>query len=255
MKKINYILLFCFFNATAIQAQDVSELEADIQKKNPFTEARYNFFKKTIIVFNEYLDTDSGSFNTLDLRILLPIGNKSWQLRADIPLISTNSATENTTGFGDLSFAAAYIPYLTKKQGIGLRGRIYTNSAQNPSFGSGKWVFAPTVFYGYFFTPKQKLLWLANVEYQFSFAGNSDRNNISTAILDNSIIYNFKKNWVAADVTFRYNAIAEGYNNSAYVEFGRKFTPDAMFYIHPSIGFGGAKSYNTGLELGLLVFY
>lgn len=255
MKKLQFAFILSLLTVFSVQSQDDAEIEAEIQNNSPFSEARYNFFKKTVIVFNEYLDTDSGSFNTLDLRILLPIGNKAWQLRADIPLISTNTGTDITTGFGDLSFAASYIPYLNKKRGIALRGRVYTNSAQNPSFGTGKWVFAPAFFYGEFFGKNKKFLWISNVEYQISFAGDSDRSNISNAILDNSIIYNFKKNWVAADVTFRYNAIVEGYNNSVYVEFGRKFTPDAMFYIHPSMGFGDAKSYNTGLELGLLIYY
>lgn len=255
MKKINFTLFICLLITVTIQAQEDAEAEADIQKKNPFTEARYNFFKKTVIIFNEYLDTDSGSYNTLDLRVLLPIGNKAWQLRGDVPLVSTNTSSINKTGFGDLSFAVSYIPYLSKKRGIGLRGRLFTNSAQDPSFGTGKWVFAPTFFYGEFLGQNRKMLWLSNVEYQFSFAGCSDRKDISMSIFDNSLIYNFKKNWVAANVTLRYNAIAEGFNNSAYVEFGRKFTPDAMFYIHPSMGFGDAKSYNYGMEVGLLVFY
>ncbi len=255
MKKIHFIFIFIVLIIFSSQAQNEAEIEADIQNNNPFSEPRYSFFKKTVLVFNEYLNTDNGSFNTFDLRVLLPIGNKAWQLRADIPLISTNTETKNTTGFGDLSFAAAYIPFLNKKRGIGLRGRIFTNSAQNPSFGTGKWVFAPTFFYGQYIGKERKFLWISNLEYQFSFAGSSNRNDISTAIFDNSLIFNFKKNWIAANVTFRYKTITEGYNNSVYFEFGRKFTPDAIFYIHPSIGFGDQKAYNNGLEVGLLIFY
>ena len=255
MKKLHFAFLASIFIVFSMQAQEDAEAEADLQNSSPFSEPRYNFFKKTILVFNEYLDTDSGSFNTLDLRLLLPIGNKTWQLRADVPLVSTNTASINKTGFGDLSFAASYIPYLTKKRGVGLRGRLFTNSASDPSFGSGKWVFAPTFFYGQYFDESKKFFWISNVEYQFSFAGSSNRNDISTTILDNSLIFNFGKNWVSGNVTFRYNAIAEGFNNSAYLEFGRKFTPDAMFYIHPSMGFGDKKSYNYGMELGLLIFY
>lgn len=255
MRKLYFTFLTSLFIVFSMQSQEDAEFEADIQNNSPFSEPRYNFFKKTVLVFNEYLDTDSGSFNTLDLRLLLPIGNKSWQLRADVPLVSTNTNSINKTGFGDLSFAASYIPYLTKKRGIGIRGRLYTNSASDPSFGNGKWVFAPTFFYGQYLDEKKKFFWISNVEYQFSFAGSSNRSDISTAISDNSLIFNFGKNWVAANATFRYKTITEGFNNSAYLEFGRKFTPDAIYYIHPSVAFGGQKSYNYGMELGLLIFF
>lgn len=255
MKKLPFTFLFTLIFFITIQAQDAALLKADLQKNNPFTEARYNFFKKTIIIFNEYLDTDNGSFNTLNLRALLPVGNKAWQLRADVPLISTNTSSLNQTGFGDFSFAVSYIPYLKNKKGIGLRGRIFANSAQDPSFGTGKWVFAPTFFYGQYLNNKKKLLWLSNLEYQFSFAGSSNRDDISTAISDNSIVFNFNKNWIAGNITFRYKTIDEGINNSAYIEFGRKFTSDALFYIHPSIAFGDKRAYNYGMELGLLIYY
>jgi hypothetical protein len=63
------------------------------------------------------------------------------------------------------------------------------------------------------------------------------------------------KNWFGINTALRYNHTIEGFQNSAFIEFGRKFTPDSMFYIHPSIGYGGAKSYNYGYELGVLILF
>lgn len=250
MKIKPFILVLNLVFICSLHAQ-----EDTIAESNPFNEARYNYFKKTIILFNEYLNKDTGSFNTTNFRILEPIGNKDWNLRLDIPLISTNSNSINKTGLGDISFATSYIIALNKKKGIGARVRIFTNSASNPSFGSGKWVFAPTIFYGLYLDKSNKILWLSNVEYQFSFAGPSDRNDISTSVFENALLYNFKKNWIAGNVALRYNDVINGFQNSAYLEFGRKFGKESMFYIHPSIGFGDEKFYKNGLELGLIILY
>ena len=108
---------------------------------------------------------------------------------------------------------------------------------------------------GLYLKKKKKLLWLPDVEYQISFAGASDRNDINIAIFENVVIYRFEKNWLSGDVALRYNEVLNGYQNTAYLEFGRKFSKEAMFYIHPSIGFGNKKAYNNGLELGLVILY
>lgn len=250
MKFILSSILFNFIFIASLQAQEDAVIAS-----NPFAEARYNYFKDAVIVYNEYLNMDAGSFNTTDFRILKPIGKKDWNLRLDVPLVSTNTNSKNKTGLGDISFAVSYIIQLNEKRGIGARARVFSNSASNPSFGTGKWVFNPTVFYGIYLDKSRKLLWLPDAEYQISFAGASDRNDINIAIIENLLIYRFGKNWVSGDVAFRYNEVSDGFQNNAYLEFGRKFTKEAMFYIHPSVGFGDKKAYNTGLEIGLAILY
>jgi hypothetical protein len=105
------------------------------------------------------------------------------------------------------------------------------------------------------YTLTNKILWLSDIEYQFSFAGSSNRNDISTSVFENALIYSFKKNWIGGNIAIRYNDVINGFQNSSYLEFGRKFSKESMFYIHPSIGFGGKKSYNNGLELGLVIIH
>jgi len=250
MKSIFYLLFLNIFFICTIQAQ-----EEAVSETNPFADVRYNYFKKTVILFNEYLNTDSGSFNTTNFRILEPIGNKDWTLRLDIPLISTNTYSKDKTGLGDIAFATSYIIDLNNKRGFAVRTKVISNSASNPSFGSGKWIFVPTLFYGLYLDKSNRILWLSDIEYQVSFAGSSNRNDISTSVFENALIYSFKKNWIGGNIAIRYNDIINGFQNSAFLEFGRKFSKESMFYIHPSIGFGGKKSYNNGLELGLVILY
>ncbi|KQB37331.1 hypothetical protein [Flavobacterium aquidurense] len=249
MNKLFFFYLSFLLIVFSVKAQDTLKRE-----KNPYTEARYHYYLKTILFFNEYLDTDSGSYNTTQLRFLHPIANKAWNLRVDLPLISTNTSTNIKTGIGDIGVGISYIPYLDQSKGIAFRARVISNSAVDPAFGTGKWVFAPALFYGTYFIEK-KMLWIASLENQLSFAGSHNRQNINTTALENYFMYIIGKNWIAADVAFRYNATNKGYPNNAFVEFGRKFTSNNMFYIHPSIAFGGQKTYNYGIEAGLLILF
>ncbi|TPG44022.1 lipid A phosphoethanolamine transferase [Flavobacterium pectinovorum] len=248
MKKLQLFFWIFFLFTLSIKAQDTAETNS------PFSEARYNYFLKTILLFNEYLDTDTGSFNTTQLRILHPIGNKAWNLRLDVPLISTNTSSINKTGFGDVGVGVSYIPFFKKNKGVAFRARVVSNSAVDPSLGSGKWVFIPTVFYGKYFKGKQ-FLWISSLEYQTSFAGSSNRNDISVTAFENVVLWFFGKNWIATDAAFRYNSRLDGFQNNAFLEFGRKITPVNLVYIHPSVAFGGEKTYNYGLEAGVLILF
>lgn len=250
MKKLYLFLLLFFFITFLAKAQDTEEAA-----KNVYTEARYHYYLKTILLFNEYLDTDSGSFNTTELRFLHPIANKAWNLRLDLPLISTNSSSDNKTGIGDIGAGISYIPYLEHQNGgIAFRARVISNSATDPARGSGKWVFAPAVFYGKYLK-KDKILWISSLENQLSFAGSDNRDDINTTSFENYFMFIMGKNWIAADAAFRYNATNKGFPNNAFLEFGRKITANDMAYIHPSVGFGSHKSYNFGIEVGMLILF
>jgi hypothetical protein len=249
MKKNIIIIAIVFTVSLNVKAQD------SIKYSNPLMEVRFNFFKKSVILFNEYLDTDNGSFNTTNFRILYPIGKKTWLLRADVPLISTNTTSINKSGLGDFAVAASYIPYVKNKTGIAIRAKVTTNSAIDSNFGTGKWVFTPTLTMGNYLGNHKKYLWLSLIENQISFAGDSNRNDINTTVFENTFLYFIGKNWLSLDTAFRYNNTIDGFQNSAYIEFGRKFTPDSMFYIHPSVVYGGSKSYNYGYELGVLILF
>lgn len=252
MRKLLILLLFIISPVVLINAQDKKTIRSE---KNPFSEARFTYFKEVIVLFNEYLDTKSGSYNTTNFRILKPIGSRAWTIRFDAPLVSTNSSSINKSGLGDISIGSSFIPYLTKKSGIATRLKMTSNSASNPSFGSGKWIISPAVFYGTYIDKNKKLLLISDLEYQFSFAGSKNRADIRTTVLESTLIYSFAKNWISSNIAFRYNETRQGFQNSTSIEFGRKFTPNSLFYIHPSVAFGDQKSYNYGIELGVVILY
>lgn len=254
MNKLQILFLFHFLITFSVQAQEKSQGDNE-DSQNIYTEARYHYYLKTILLFNEYLDTETGSFNTTQIRFLHPNANKAWNLRVDLPLVSTNTSSINKTGIGDIGVGISYIPYLKYDSGgIAFRARVISNSAVDPALGSGKWVIAPAIFYGKYLI-RNKLLWITSLENQSSFAGSDNRNSINLTAFENYFMYIFGKNWVAADVAFRYNATNKGYPSNTFIEFGRKITKNDMAYIHPSMGFGGRKTYNYGLEVGMLILF
>ena len=162
-------------------------------------------------MFNEYLETKNGSFNTTNFRILKPLGNRAWTIRFDAPLISTNSNTINKSGLGDLSLATSFIPYLTKKSGIATRLKIASNSANNPNFGSGKWVISPAIFYGTYIDTNKKLLLISDLEYQFSVAGSKNRADIRTTVIESTLIYSFAKTGSVQTLLFVTTRLDKGF--------------------------------------------
>jgi hypothetical protein len=246
MKK--QLIFISLLISTAINAQGT------IESNSPYSALRYHYFVNTLLFFNEYLDTDNGSFNTTQLRVLLPIGSKAWNVRFDVPLISASTNSENKTGLGDLGAGISYIPYRDKNNAFAFRAKVSANSAVDPNFGSGKWVIMPAVFFSAYLKEK-KLLWITYIEYQASFAGSSQRSDVSVIVNEHTLLYFFGKNWISGDVAVRYNTVLDGFQNNAFLEFGRKITPDNLIYIHPSAAFGGKKTYNYGIEAGILILF
>lgn len=82
----------------------------EIISRSFLTEPRFNFFRKTVLIYNEYLNSNGSTYNTTNLRILHPFGNKALNFRFDLPIISTNSPElSGQTGLGDIDLSIAYI--------------------------------------------------------------------------------------------------------------------------------------------------
>ena len=208
MRKLLLLLCFILSHWGIVNAQDKKTIRSE---QNPFSEARFTYFKETIVLFNEYLETKNGSFNTTNFRILKPIGNRAWTIRFDAPLISTNSNTINKSGLGDLSLATSFIPYLTKKSGIATRLKIASNSANNPNFGSGKWVISTAILYGTYIDTNKKLLLISDLEYQFSVAGSKNRADIRTTVIESTLIYFLPKTGSVQTLLFVTTRLDKGF--------------------------------------------
>ena len=208
MRKLLLLLCFILSHWGIVNAQDKKTIRSE---QNPFSEARFTYFKETIVLFNEYLETKNGSFNTTNFRILKPLGNRAWTIRFDAPLISTNSNTINKSGLGDLSLATSFIPYLTKTSGIATRLKIASNSANNPNFGSGKWVISPAIFYGTYIDTNKKLLLISDLEYQFSVAGSKNRADIRTTVIESTLIYFLPKTGSVQTLLFVTTRLDKGF--------------------------------------------
>ncbi|MFV0237984.1 MAG: hypothetical protein ACK5HU_05575 [Flavobacteriales bacterium] len=209
---------------------------------------KYTFFKHNVVMFNEYLDEEGKGKNTTNLRYTSPVGKGNWNIRVDIPVVSSELSGKN--GLGNLSASFTYIPFMTKNIGYWVRGRVFSPTASPSELGSGKWLFSPTVGFGKKFD--KNLTYLASYEHRFSFAGSSNQNDYHTGIIDTSLIFGVEKYW------FSFNPnIFVNYENNAQVstfmafEIGRRLVSEVDFYISPSFGIGDSKPHDFGLEFGL----
>ncbi|WP_414000280.1 lipid A phosphoethanolamine transferase [Flavobacterium sp. W1B] len=249
MKATVFFAFVLLFLATRMNAQETAS-------QNMLTEPRFNFYKRTLITYNEYLNTNAGFFNTTNFRLLYPFGNKALNFRLDLPIVTSNvSNLGNQTGIGDIDFSIAYIPKLNDKIGYAIRGKIIIPTATESAFGGGKWVFIASGFLGHYWDSKKKWFSITTLEHQFSFAGQQASPPVNTILFENVIYYSFKKNWIGADATIRYSFELKGYRNIFAIEYGYKISPRFNTYIHPSIGFGSQKSYNNGIEIGTLIYF
>ncbi|APD06635.1 hypothetical protein UJ101_01107 [Flavobacteriaceae bacterium UJ101] len=210
---------------------------------------KYTFFRHNVIMFNEYLDINEKGYNTTQIRYKTPIGKGHWNVRVDVPVVSDESSGKN--GLGDLYASVAYIPYMTKKIGYWIRGRVFAPTASSSGLGYGKWLFSPTVGIGKTFS--KNFTYLLSYEHRFSFAGQSDRSDYHRGIIDTSLIFSPKNFWFS----FNPNLFFDYENNvrtSAFAAFeiGRQLSTGFDFYIRPSFGIGDYRPYNTGFEFGLV---
>lgn len=250
-KKINLFLILFFFFPFFFKSQD--DLNEKINEDSTVIKTKYNYFHNTFIFFNEYLDTPNGSFNTTQARVNFPVFNKAWDMRFDLPLVSGESSTKNKTGLGDISAALTYLPFFVKdKHAIFVRVKVSSNSASDKNFGYGKWIITPGILYQKTFGGRNQFFWISSIEYKRSIFGQKNKNKVETFSFENLIQYSFSKYWLSANYNLYRNIFSKRFENKVFTEFGVNLSKFSL-YVHPSIGLGRHRSYNHGLEFGILV--
>lgn len=143
-----------------------------------------------------------GSFdrtlNVLNIQPVYPIHmTEKWNLitRTILPIISQPDVTmENggTTGIGDINFTVFLSPKAPNKIIWGIGPSILLPTASKDELGTGKWAIGPSLvvltMMGHWVTG----LLVNNV---WSFAGDSDRADVNSMLLQPFVNYNMKNGW------------------------------------------------------------
>jgi len=174
--------------ATPALPQEANESDMK-QANNPLAN------KKAFNVQNYYIpdiyDLPDEKANTAWLRYVQPISR--WLARASLPLNTfPTSSGETESGLGDLNAFAAYIfskPEATRMLGVG--PLLVAPTATDDALGSGKWQAGAAFVIFDFASPKLQYGGLAT--YQRSFAGDDDRSDVSSMILQPLVFWQLGK--------------------------------------------------------------
>ncbi len=132
----------------------------------------------------------SGSANTVVFRPVIPfkLGDTNNILRITVPIITSNPVLDS--GLSDLTiFNLVVFNESWGRWGVGPVALIPTGGANR---GAEKWAVGPAIG----FTAMQgKLLWGLFNQNLFSFAGDSDRQNVNLSILQPILFYGLGNGW------------------------------------------------------------
>jgi hypothetical protein len=168
-----------------------------------------------INAYNWENHNSSGGANSFIIQPVIPL-KMPWEkvplliTRTTLPYVWTPDLGDpigRKDGFGDLSFLGLFTPKLkTKGMQLGLGGNfIFPTAGDNDFTGSGKWSAGPALLYINMKTPH--LQWGLFAFQDWSYAGDSDREDVNQLALQPFITYHFGKGWYVSspDVPQTYN--------------------------------------------------
>ena len=206
------------------QAQSGGDLRSAVQ--NPISSLISLPFKFTF----DY-GAPNGEASFLNIQPVVPITVGDWNLvnRAIIPLIDSPGEVAGTpgipnpiegdgsTGLGDINYSLFFSPVKYEKAIWGIGPSISIPTATSDQLGSEKWSAGPTAVV--LFQPKWGTFGMLG-RHLWSFAGESDRDNVNQSLFEPFINYNLPKGWyLISDIIIIANWEADS-NNTWTVPLG-----------------------------------
>ncbi|MGD8286547.1 MAG: hypothetical protein PVG70_16505 [Desulfobacterales bacterium] len=173
----------------------------------------------------------NGEASFLNIQPVVPITVGNWNLvnRAIIPLIDSPGEVAGTpgipnpvegdgaTGLGDINYSLFFSPVNYDKAIWGVGPSISIPTATSDQLGSEQWSAGPTGVV--LFQPKWGTVG-GLVRHLWSFAGESDRDNVNQSLFEPFINYNLPKGWyLISDIIIIANWQADS-NNTWTVPLG-----------------------------------
>ena len=249
MKGISVLLvsLIILVGVTSVQGEEQGGGGGDLAAKtqNPVG-AMYSLpFKFTF----DY-GAENGEASFLNIQPVIPVTIGDWNLinRVIMPLIDTPGMVTGTpeiptpiqgdgaTGLGDINYSVFLSPAEPGSVIWGVGPSIMMDTATDDQLGSGKWSAGPTAVI--LVQPKPWTLGLLGRQL-WSYAGDSDRGDVSQLLLEPFINYNLDEGWYLISdmiITAKWEADS---GNQWTVPVGGGF--GKMFEI-------GSQKMNTKLE-------
>jgi len=203
-KSISILIVFVLlFSVNAIAQDDETHLIEDFEGEASLAQAAQNPIASMIsLPLQNNTNFGFGEFdrtqNVLNIQPVIPFRiSPNWNLinRTIIPVITQpdfSSETGSNTGLSDINFSAFFSPSKASKFIWGVGPAIIFPTATSDNLGSGKWSAGPTVV-GLTMQGSWVIgLLVSNV---WSFAGNSDRDDVNFFFSQYFINYNMNHGW------------------------------------------------------------
>ncbi len=235
--------------AIPANAQETSP-EQDNSGTNP-TKINRNFS-----ISNDFQKLPTDAFiNTTTLNFTQPLGDLPAGVRFKLPFKATDITDDTEFGLGDFGVKVNWIPFVTRTGGFVLQGEITAPTATETVLGTGKWVTSPGVTAVYF--ASESVIIAPAFLYSTSFAGDSDRPNISRGDFDLYAVYKPKGAswWLTSDVTISYDfknkKIPASWELQYGMNLGKVGNAALNGYIRPGIGIGRDRPYDWSVDVGV----
>jgi hypothetical protein len=195
MKNIYRIIIMIFCSLFYFTGSTYSQEDLAKKTQNPLSNLISLPFQNNT---NFGIGPDDEIQNVLNIQPVIPISlNKDWNLitRTIIPLIwqpSFYTGSENKFGMGDINATAWLSPANPGKLIWGLGGILLLPTATDVSLGTGKWAIGPSLV---LLTMPGNFVIGALANNIWSFAGDSDRNDVNQFLLQYFINYNLPDKW------------------------------------------------------------
>ncbi len=192
---IRFLILFLVIGlANFSEAQELSDAELAKKAQNPIA-------NMISVPIQNNTNFGIGPFNrtqnVLNIQPVIPTSLGSWNLinRFIIPLTSQpdiTSESESKFGLGDIVYQGFFTPASGGKVTWGVGPVLIAPTATDPSLGSGKFSAGPAVIVVAF--PGKWVL--GGVVYNaWSFAGDGNRADVNSGVLQYFVNYNLPKAW------------------------------------------------------------
>jgi hypothetical protein len=177
-------------------------------------------------------------------RLGIPGPARGILTRLDVPMVTSSTAAGTQTGLGDSYLQALVAPKIQGSFVTAIGTGLSVPTASAKVLGLGKWIAAPAIV-PILFLPGRGFALLKFQDF-FSFAGDSDRQNVHYFLVTASLLYRTSKQWwivVDSESNTNWQDAGTTWFKSGLL-VGRMISPRVGIWLKGEIPFG---DYRVGL--------
>jgi hypothetical protein len=164
-------------------------------------------FKRTAWLANEYVDLPHSDayLNTTTLTYIEPMHHGRAKLSLELPVATTDAASDTDTGLADVTVRYAQLLHLDRRKAFAASLGLIAPTATADALGTGKWMLEPGASV-ILFLSRQWIVAPA-LKQTVSFAGALSRANVNSTAMDLYVVWRSRslQQWIIVDPGVAWN--------------------------------------------------